>query len=592
MGSGFGAGWVRWRRLASRAAVVLATVVMTVAGGQTAYAETFAAIGGAGSTWSANAIDLWRVNVNQYGMTVNYAFTGSSDGSSQFRNGTVDFAVSDLPYGLTDTNGTDAPPARPFAYVPIVAGGSSIAYNLKVGGVRVTNLRLSGAVVAKIFTGQIANWSDPAIQADNPGLALPDKAITRVVRSDGAATTFTFTAWLSSQHPGLWDAYCAAAGRPTPCGPTAYFPLVGTGILAASGSIGVAAYVRQPQSEGSIAVVEHSYALQSGLSEVKVLNTAGYYVSPTAGNVAVALTAARTSPNLIADLTGVYTNPDPRAYPFSSYSYLIVPTTESGSFTALRGHTLAQFASFAICQGQQQASLLSYSPLPINLVRAGLDQLRRVPGVNVAALDLALCNNPTFAPDGTNTLLATTPMPDACDHVGSSCGGPSGPASEFIETTVLPGALTISVDNTAVGLPNAQLTSDASMFASAGTLNPVTITDTRAGNPGWNVSGQVSDFTDATGHLINGANLGWSPTLIGKAAAQIVFMGAVVDPAAGIAPGAAAPPGIGLATSRTLAIGARSGGNGTAVLGAGLTLTAPTSTPGGTYTATLTFTVI
>jgi len=65
-------------------------------------AVTFVPISGAGSTWAQNAVDQWRRDVTQFGIQVNYSATGSADGRNQFRNVTVDFAVSDVPYGLTE----------------------------------------------------------------------------------------------------------------------------------------------------------------------------------------------------------------------------------------------------------------------------------------------------------------------------------------------------------------------------------------------------------------------------------------------------------------------------------------------------------
>src|ERR1700748_3845273 len=88
-------------------------------------AASYVPISGAGSTWSQNALDQWIRNVNQYGIKVNYAGTGSSDGRNQFRNDTVDFGVSEIPYGLKDGGVFDTPPTRPYAYMPIVAGGTS-----------------------------------------------------------------------------------------------------------------------------------------------------------------------------------------------------------------------------------------------------------------------------------------------------------------------------------------------------------------------------------------------------------------------------------------------------------------------------------
>jgi hypothetical protein len=165
-------------------------------------------------------------------------------------------------------------------------------------------------------------------------------------------------------------------------------------------------------------------------------------------------------------------------------------------------------------------------------------------------------------------------------------------ASENITTTVTPGALLISVDNQNVTLPSPTMLPDASMLQTSGNLTPVTVTDTRAGNPGWNVSGQVTDFNDGVSHAINGANLGWTPSVIDKVAAQNITAGPAVNAATALAPGSAAPDGIGLASARTLASAAANGGNGTAHLGAGLALNVPTSTVAGTYTAVLTLTAI
>ncbi|WP_436523350.1 Ig-like domain-containing protein [Actinoplanes sp. HUAS TT8] len=168
-----------------------------------------------------------------------------------------------------------------------------------------------------------------------------------------------------------------------------------------------------------------------------------------------------------------------------------------------------------------------------------------------------------------------------------------GSASQTISTTVESGALTISVANNApVVLPAPALTSDASKLTTAGSINPLTVTDTRAGNFGWNVSGQVSDFSDGASHAINGANLGWSPKLVDKSASQTITPGSKVDPANAIAPQATAPNGLGLASARTLALAGAGAGVGTAHVTADVSLQVPTTTVAGTYTATLTITAI
>lgn len=407
-------------------ALLLAAVAVALPGAVPAAAESYVPVSGAGSTWSQNALDQWRANVKQYGMTVNYSGTGSSDGRNQFRNGTVDFAVSEIPYGIKDSGVVDPPPSRKFSYMPIVAGGTAFMYNLKIGNRRVTNLRLSGEVVAKIFTGAITTWNDPAIKADNPSLAssLPARRIVPVVRSDGSGTTAQFTGWLGNQHPSLWDAYCGKAGRSTPCGQTSNFPVVaGRGFVGQSGSNGVSGYVAQDGNQGTITYVEYSYAVATtGFPVAKILNKAGYYTEPTAQNVAVSLINAQINPgDLTQKLEPVYNDEkDSRNYPLSSYSYMIIPTAQEANFNPQKGKALGAFAYYFLCEGQRSVDRLGYSPLPINLVQAGLEQVRRIPGVAATDIDIKNCKNPTFSADGTNTLANTAPKPSECDKKGAT----------------------------------------------------------------------------------------------------------------------------------------------------------------------------
>lgn len=419
--------------LAVLAVVALVSLATFSPSGAAQAQQGYKRVSGAGSTWSANAIQQWIANVRQYGMTVDYADTGSSDGRAQYANGTVDFAVSEIPFGMQDGASRESIPSRPFAYMPIVAGGTSFMYNLRIGGVQVKSLRLSGEVLAKIFTGKITQWNDPAIQADNPGLRMPATRIVPVVRSDGSGTSAQFTAWMLDRHPDIYKAFCQQVGR-NPCTQTSNYPVPpGSSFVSKSGSNGVSGFVRQAQSEGAITYVEYSYAKNAGFPVAKVLNQAGYYVPPTAQNVAVGLLGAKINTDksnpavyLTQKLEGVYTNPDPRAYPLSSYSYAILPTAEGGTFTADKGKTLSDFAYYFLCTGQQQADVLGYSPLPINLVEAGFEQVRRVPGANVQKINVAGCNNPTFSTTGENTLAKNAPQPPECDKKGPyQCGTPA-----------------------------------------------------------------------------------------------------------------------------------------------------------------------
>ncbi|MDF2443387.1 MAG: phosphate transport system substrate-binding protein, partial [Subtercola sp.] len=362
-------------------------------------------------------------------MTVNYSGNGSSAGRQDFISQSVDFAVSEIPFQAhPEDQSAPETPTSGYSYMPIVAGGTSFMYNLKIGGKRVTNLRLDGDVITKIFTGVIVNWNDPAIAADNPGLAMPDKAIVPVLRSDGSGSTAQFTLWMSKQHPDLWNSFCTSLGRQAPCGLTSQYPGFGNAKLQ-SGSLGVAGYVSQDYGEGAITYVEYSYALKSGFPVAKVLNSAGYFIEPTAPSVAVALVGAQINSDLTQVLDGVYNNADPRTYPLSSYSYMILPTETNKIFTAEKGKTLGAFTSYLLCEGQQQAAQLGYSPLPLNLVQAASAQVKRIPGGPAGGVDLASCNNPALQ------ILDTAPAPADCDKQGANqCT--TGTAGAIIDTPV------------------------------------------------------------------------------------------------------------------------------------------------------------
>ena len=409
-----------------RLALLLSLVLVGMAGLSLslapAHADGYVSISGAGSTWSQVAVDAWRADIRASGVVVNFAGTGSTDGRSQFIQATVDFANTEIPFQNPPEPGQQAEvPNRKYAYLPIVAGGTSFMYNLTVGGKRVRDLRLSGQTLAKIFTGQITRWNDPAITRDY-GRALPSIPIIPVVRSDGAGASAQFALYMQSQAPQIYCPFIRSKLHlgGSACPSVSFYPAFGAS-KAQVGSNGVANYVAASYGAGAIGYVEYAYAKRVDFPVVSLLNKAGYYAQPTAGNVAVALTQAKINPNLTQNLASVYTNPDPRAYPMSSYSYMVVPTSTQAPFNTAKGKTLSTFVNYFLCSGQKKADKLGYSPLPKNLVLAGFDQVRRIPGA-VAPPSIDQCDNPALK------ILTTAPMPDKCSRVGATCatGGGAG----------------------------------------------------------------------------------------------------------------------------------------------------------------------
>jgi ABC-type phosphate transport system substrate-binding protein len=426
-----------------------AALLGLVAGPAPAGATSYATIDGSGSSWSAVALDQWGQDLASNGITINFTPDGSAAGRTDYINGQDDFAASDPPFrngsDRIANSGSELPTPFGYSYVPDTAGGTAFMYHLFVGGRQITNMRLTALTIFKIFTGQIANWDDPQITHDY-GEQLPSIPIIPVVRSDGSGATFFLTRWMSHVFPSQWDAFCAQVthGRvSSQCGNTEFYPTGWGNVQAENGSNNVATYITSSYANGAIGYDEYAYALNSHYPVVAMANPAGYYVLPTASNVAVALTQAvinetSGSPDFLQqNLDSVYTFTDPRSYPLSSYSYLVVPrqgTKPPNHFSQSQGAgaTLSTYIDFFLCGGQQQSAALGYSPLPLKLVEGGLQQADNIPG-HVASPDVNnfnSCPNPTFS-NGQLTVLKDAPLPSACQKVGSplNCTGSGGKKS-------------------------------------------------------------------------------------------------------------------------------------------------------------------
>jgi phosphate transport system substrate-binding protein len=215
----------------------------------------------------------------------------------------------------------------------------------------VTNLNLSASVLAKIFSGKITNWNDPAIKADNPSVTLPNLGIQTFHRSDGSGTSYNFTAYLDGEAKSDWS-FGINKTWPAPGG------------QGSKGTQGIAAGVKQ--TPGGIGYMEMSYATQSNISYGKVSNAAGHFVELTTANVANFLAKAKvigTGNDL--KLQFDYTNTDDNAYPNLLVTYEIVCSTGNASAKLpLIKNFLSYLGSTA---GQSELTKLGYVPLPADL---------------------------------------------------------------------------------------------------------------------------------------------------------------------------------------------------------------------------------
>lgn len=302
-----------------------------------------AEITGAGSTFVFPILSKWSADYGTAsGAKVSYQSIGSGAGLTQIRGGTVDFGASDAPLKPADLEKFG------LGQFPLVVGGIVPVVNLD--GIKPGELKFSGALLADIFLGKIKSWNDPEISKLNPGVQLPNAAITVVHRSDGSGTTFNWVNYLSK----------ASAEWRTKVGEgTAVEWPVGAG---GKGNEGVAAFVAQ--TKNSIGYVEYAYVLQNKLTYGLVQNKAGKFVRPDAASFQAAAASADWSKT--KDFYLVMTDaPGENAYPIAAAAFILMYKKPKD---VERTKLAFDFFGWALEKGQKQASDLDYVPLPSALV--------------------------------------------------------------------------------------------------------------------------------------------------------------------------------------------------------------------------------
>lgn len=299
-------------------------------------------INGAGATFPFPIYSKWFSEYNklQPDIQINYQSIGSGGGIKQITERTVDFGASDAP--LTDPQMQKAPGIQ---HIPTVMGAVVIVWNLP----GVSELRIAPEALANIYLGKITQWNDQAIARENPGVKLPDTAITVAHRSDGSGTTSIFTDYLSKVSAD-WK---AGPGK----GTTVNWP---TG-LGGKGNEGVTGVVTQ--TEGAIGYVELAYANQNQLPTATLRNRDGQWVKATLGSVSAA--AAKTA--IPDDYRVSITDPPGKdAYPIAAFTYLLVYRDQQDG---QKGTALLKFIWWAEHEGQKEAPALDYAPLPSSVVQ-------------------------------------------------------------------------------------------------------------------------------------------------------------------------------------------------------------------------------
>ncbi|HYW05076.1 MAG TPA: phosphate ABC transporter substrate-binding protein PstS [Gammaproteobacteria bacterium] len=300
-------------------------------------------ISGAGATFPYPVYSKWAQEYNRKtGVQMNYQAIGSGGGIKQIKARTVDFGASDAPLKEDELD--------KFGLLqwPMIMGG--VVPIVNIPGVKPGEMRLDNPTLAKIFLGEIKRWNDPAIKKLNPGLDLPDSAITVVHRSDGSGTTFNFTNYLAKVSP-TWKqkiGFGKAVDWPTGVG--------------GKGNQGVANYVGR--IKGAVGYVEYAYALENDLAYTQLRNRAGNFVKPDSKSFQAAAANAdwKNAPGFYLVLTD---QPGAQSWPITAASFILMYREQRDPATA---KAVLEFLDWSYHHGQAAAEKLDYVPMPASVV--------------------------------------------------------------------------------------------------------------------------------------------------------------------------------------------------------------------------------
>ena len=264
---------------------------------------------GAGASSQAAAEDAWIADFQMTNnlVDVTYDPTGSGAGRTAFISGGVSFAGTDSYLSdkeLASTFAACTPGTKVFE-VPVYVSPIAVIYN--VDGV--TDLNLDAATIAKIFTGAITTWNDPAIVALNPKAKLPATAITPVHRSDDSGTSKNFSDYLFQNAKADWAIEKPADKFPFEVGE------------AAQGTAGVVAAVAN--GTGTIGYADASKVGKLTVANIKVGKEFVAYSPEGAAAVVAGSTAVagRDKNDMAVDINRTTT--DPKEYPLVLVSYAV-----------------------------------------------------------------------------------------------------------------------------------------------------------------------------------------------------------------------------------------------------------------------------
>jgi len=294
-------------------------------------------------------------------VTLRSASSSSGVGISSAAAGTTDIGASDAYLSPADMTKDPA-----LVNIPLAVAALMVIYNIP-GVSPSTHLKLNGSVLARIFSGRITAWNDPAIASVNPGVKLPGTKIVLVHRADSSGSTFLFTSYLNAQDSIDWSSSLIGTTVAWPGQP---------GEIGASGSGAIVSSVASaPGSVGYIGVSYLSKVTAAGEGEAELGNPSGNYVLPTPRTIQAALASFTNTP--ANEVFSLINSSGAAAYPIINYEYAIVNISQS---SATKARDLRAFLDWAISSGTSELAQVNFQPLPSSVISLSQAQIAEIKG--------------------------------------------------------------------------------------------------------------------------------------------------------------------------------------------------------------------
>ncbi|MGZ8562043.1 MAG: phosphate ABC transporter substrate-binding protein PstS [Candidatus Limnocylindria bacterium] len=324
-----------------------------------------------GATFPQPVYEQWAQDyAAETGIQISYTGGGSGQGVKDFIANIVQFAGSDAPLKDTEKADAESKNGSPALHIPTVFGAIVMAYNL--GGIS-KPINFSPDVIGKIFTGQIKNWNDPAIAADNAGITFPDLAITVAHRSDGSGTTSGFTTYLCKVSTDWKAAVDPCSGKEVswPVG------------LGGKGNAGVTSTITT--TPGAVGYIELSYATQNNVPFGNVKNSSGNWITPSLESTAAAANLASIPDSLTFDASNTAVAD---GYPITTATWILMyQQQDKVNPDEKQAQAVIHFLLWALDKGGDDANTLGYATLPDALKTAALNQIATITYNGVPIVD-------------------------------------------------------------------------------------------------------------------------------------------------------------------------------------------------------------